>query len=54
MESLLYECRVDGVIVTEMGFAGRKLGLGGRGFLLVILSFVTTYWTHGPQIFQLG
>ena len=32
MESFLYECRVDGVMVTEMGsFAGRRLGLGGRG-----------------------
>ena len=54
-ESFLYECRTDGVIVTDMGrFAGRRLGLGGSGFLSVMLIFVTTYWTHGPQIFQLG
>lgn len=44
-ESFLYKCRMDGVTVTNIGrFSGRRLGLGGRGFLSVVLSFVTT-WT---------
>ena len=51
-ESFLYECRMDGVIVTDMDrFAGRRLALGGRGFsdhvvrlqVLLVLSICDLY-----------